>query len=674
MYHVDPQNGDLVINGFDQGIGDSPYTGLVDARNVNLLSVPGEASVNFATSKISSSGVSGTITSISGTQATFTTSGTSATLEGNMAIYFTSSGSYSGFTQATPYWVTNNPTLLNANKFSLYTSYAAAVNQGTMATFSGSGTAAFEAYKIGIVPPYVTSAGVAGGIQYFTEPTNLSVGGSSINYAYGVDMPGMVWSNRLTTGTNNFWTYMGNSITDQTGNLGDKGTSNTIGNGLAYVSYSNNSTTLAQADVLYVFRNSQIDMMPLFINGSLPGAFYASLSTWNYSWNPGSGNFDGLGNPAQRLIAPKGTGYSHHAIVAPDGRLYFCDTNCIEKVFQASATSIFNPLDTASYAYTTYQNLIPANDICQCLAPSGSTILIGGQGSFAYSWDRVSQLVNFPIPVAEPFIARIVTVNVNSYIFAGNRGRIYITNGSQAEVWKKIPDHVLGTIEPKFQWGGATAVKNQLYFSFSATNNDGTVLSNGVGGLWAVDLKSGAMRITNQLSYGTYSGYATALLPQPYNPVVSVSPSGASLWIGWTDGTGTNFGVDKPSSTVYTGGQAFVTSDMIPVGTLLRPSTAHQIECKLSAPLAAGEKVILYQGSYFDMSYSSFSTLGTMTYTTNTNQSNLAANFGIQQQNEQWMIVKAVSVGSSGTPTFNRLTELRIIGATGKITGYPAIT
>ena len=50
-YSID-NNGDIVISGFNQGIGASPYSGLTDLRSVEIDSVPGEAAVNFATKTV----------------------------------------------------------------------------------------------------------------------------------------------------------------------------------------------------------------------------------------------------------------------------------------------------------------------------------------------------------------------------------------------------------------------------------------------------------------------------------------------------------------------------------------------------------------------------------------------------------------------------------------------
>lgn len=683
-YHVDEVNGDIVIDGFQNGIGDNPYTGLTDIRNVNATSSVGEVTVGFATQQISNKSVSGTISSVSGTVATYTTTSTSAVMENNLAVYLVGLGSVAGGSQATPYWI-QNLTGTTSGTFTLSTSYSGTVSGSpSLVNFVSGTNATFTAYQVGIAPSYISSptnpsSATNGGIQHFAQPTNPKMHNVSGNiaYTYGIDNIGLVWGNRITTGTNNYWVYTGNRITNVASGV-DNGTSISSGNGLAYwrVSNNNQAGSAQIADILIAFRNSAIDMMPLFTAGSgapLNNSFFSNLNTWNYNWQQSVGLFTNSNFTGSYLTAYSDQNISHQAIIAPDGRLYFCDVNNIQKLFQTASTAIFNPLDTTSYTYTTFP-LLPTTDIAQCLAPSGVNILIGGQGYNLYSWNTTASAVNYPIPIAEPFIAKMVTVNVNTYIFAGNQGAIYVTNGSQANFWKKIPDYLTGTTKSAFYWGGATASLNQLYFSFLAVQADGsTGLANPIGGLWCADLASGILQMKCQLSYGTYAGFASALMPIIYNPVANYTPPSIDpmLYIGWSDGTGSSFGVDRPTATVYTGGQSYVTSDMIPIGTLLRPTTAAQVEFKLAKPLLSTESVSVYQGSYFDMSYASFATLGTVTGSTTATI--LSGNFPIQQQNQQWCLVRVVLTGRSNNPSFNRLTQLRIIGATHRQTSLSQV-
>jgi len=87
-YSIDPINGDIVIQGFQAGIADSPYTGISDLRNVNIVSTPGEAAINFATAKVSPAALSGSVTSAASSVCTFTGA---AGLVNQMGVIFSTS-------------------------------------------------------------------------------------------------------------------------------------------------------------------------------------------------------------------------------------------------------------------------------------------------------------------------------------------------------------------------------------------------------------------------------------------------------------------------------------------------------------------------------------------------------------------------------------------------------
>lgn len=614
MYQVDQATGDIVINGLDQGIGQSPYSGLTDAKSVNLSSIPTEAAVNFSTQTIASPAVNGVVvTGLNAFDPVLTFTGATG-LENGMVIEFSNIGSLTGCSIATPYWVysasSSGCSLMNYN--------------GTTSPSLGGtpGGATFNAVTMD-VPQYFAKAKAADGTPAY----------------YLVDKSGLVWTNDQTT-PSGYWEYTGNTT---------PGLTNATGNGLVYYEVTGGGATNGY---LFVFRQLVADY--IITNAPSHGL------SWTYGWVPGNGtgNTSGL----------DGSSINRFATVLPDNRVYFCNGSNIQKFFQTAPGTIFDPTNTATYTYASYP-LLPINDKSQCIAPLGTNALIGAQGNVVYLWDTVSTLISNPILLPEANTVSIVTVNTNAYLFTGNKGNIYITNGSQASPFKKVPDHISNTVEPYFQWGGATYQKNRLYFGVYATNNAGTYLG-GYSGVWCIDLNTNAIYLSNQLSFGSYNaGYASALIAIPAaGSALSPgnNPAGVGLYVGWSNGT--IGGADKTVSSLYTGGQSYIISDFIPVGTLLKPTTLQQLEFKLATPLLAGEKIELQLASALS---SGTNPTFTSALITNGDGSLLAGNSqNIPIQALQWVLIKAILTGGTiATPSFNRLTEMRIIGGTALLKG-----
>ena len=608
MYTVDQTTGDIVITGFEKGIGTSPYEGLYDMRCINPSSIPGEAPINFSTSSITPPAiVNATLVSASTIFNTITFTGATG-LENGMAIVFSGGGLPGGITAGVPYWVSN----VSGGTCQLDNSFA----QVAPITITTNGSGTFSAYNMG-TPKYFAKAKKSDG---------------TVSY-YMVDSNGYVWTNHLTT-TSGFWEFTGNTTL-----------AGATGNGLVYYEVSDNAVPTATIKgYLFVFRLGVVDYLETTVA--------SNALSWTYGWKASDGT---TGNTAAWL---DNSSTNHFAFTAPDNRVYFCNGSNIGKFFQTNPTTIFNPTSTASFTYTNY-NLLPINDKAQCLAPLGTNILIGAQSNIVYSWNTTSNLVSNYIPLPESLVAQMVTVNTNTYIFAGNRGNIYITNGSQANVYIKVPDHLSGVIEPYFAWGGATYQKNRLYFGVQATTNaSGTGWVDGYGGLWCVDLSTQSIYIANRLSYGFYNNgsYASALLSIP--AVQNNNPLGAGLFIGWFNGTGG--GIDKTIATSYTGGQAYVVSDMIPIGTARKPDTPAQLEFKLASPLLSGESVELQIASSLANGTNPTFTSVKTTYGDGTLFSDNTDS--INTQNLQWLLIKAIlSSGTAATPSFCRLREIRVI-------------
>jgi hypothetical protein len=637
-YRVEESTGDIIISGFDKGIGESPYAGLTDAKSVNIGSVPGEASVNFATQLVTSAATYATLTATAfgdGQTVTVTGLNNNSFVEQNQAISVTSS-SISGLTTGTLYYVQlavkDTPTQ-ERMKFTL------AYGSSAVATIGTTGTAAIA--TIDVARPK------------FHANSNLGDSGSN----FVLDSAGRVWSDAvLTTGGTDItatssWTYTGNTVFS-----GQNGEASS-GNGLVYWRTANATKTGDWDGWLFVFRDGFIDYSN--VNGVVNATAQSNLGTYVYGWNPATGT---TAVATAYLTGRQISACPHNAIVGPDGNLYFCDYFTMKKIQQTNivAPVTFSPTNTASYIYTDAHNL-PTSELATCITPLGDNFFIGGRGYQGYVWNGVDQLTyTNAILFAEPYIYNAVGVNTNVYAQVGNRGNIYITNGAQANVWKKVPDHLSGTVEPYFSWGGLTYQKGKLYFSAYVSDNAQTAVS-GYGGVWGVDLTSEAMWLSNQLSYGSYSGYASmiAAVPPSLNLPTGLpnQPAGTGLIVGWVNGA--SYGIDTSKVAPYTGGQSYVISDAIPIGTLLKPKIGHQFEYKLATPLLSTETVQLSVATTLSDALSgTFTSAGTTSGSTTATI--LSDNFASPVDPSQWIFVKATLTSRASSPSYNRLTEIRI--------------
>lgn len=606
-YRIDKRDNSLVIEGFDKGIANSPFEGITDMRNVNTISVPGEASANFSTvTSVDPSGTGNITSADPATERvtiTLSTGSLPPSTSAGTAVTFAGGSLPTGLTAGTVYWLFR----ISSGVYEVYTSF----NMTTKVNITATGTGTWATVDMGVP-------------KYFTRLRSPFV-----DTYFMVDSNGRVWNNGTPISASN-WRFTGNSITGTNGFA--------RGNGLvAYV--PSDSATSGKA-YLFVFRDFQIDYALIDSSGAI---------TWTAGWKPSTG---GTGQNSYLKCNGSGgqTSLAHEALLAPDNRVYYCDANYVSRFYQASPSVGFDPLTPSTYVFDETP-LLPFTDSAQCLAFLGTNILVGGVQNVIYPWDRYSNQFNYPILISENNIVKMVTINTNTYIFAGNRGRIFVTNGSQAQLFKKIPDHISGTVEPYFTWGGATFNRNQLYFGMSVTTNTGAAISQ-YGGLWAIDTETNALRLTNKLSYDTYAGYATAITS------INGNPSGTGMYIGWDSGAST-YGIDTGSSTPYSGDKATITSDLIPVGSFDKPQDYQRIEYKLTKPLTSGESIKIYARLIFDTTDTGFGSV----ILSDSTVGNFSSSANVNFKNAQWLQIQAVlNSTSTGSPnqSFVRLKEIRI--------------
>jgi hypothetical protein len=293
----------------------------------------------------------------------------------------------------------------------------------------------------------------------------------------------------------------------------------------------------------------------------------------------------------------------------------------------------------------------------------GNYIVIGCIDNYLYIWDQVANTFATPIALPENNVAFIVTVHQMAYIGAGNKGNLYITDGSVASLVTTIPDYCAGVpgspstyVEPYFQFQTAMYMRGRVYFSVL---DQTTTKAGNTGGVWSfiptqnfyIGQDTGiALRLENQNSYGTYNGAATVLIPKVNQQAVS-----PQYFAGWFSSLASPlYGIDATGT--FPSGTAVIETDLVPTGTILgvQKKTFTSIEYKVSSPLLSGESIQLYErGSLTD----SWNSCGTM----QNDASNLSGYFTINFQNTQWVQFQAV-LTANGTSTFSgdRLTEIRL--------------
>lgn len=407
------------------------------------------------------------------------------------------------------------------------------------------------------------------------------------------------------------------------------------------------------------------------INGSLP---YAQTSTGTTQRIPVVFFTDEYGTVPTALI---------------NNTVYWIEYSYIDDTFEVYETSTsFTALDIATGAagnqyfntfgvfgeagvngvnttlsFSQQRVVLPTNEVAQSIVEIGNNILIGGKTNVVYPWNQIDATPSDFIELPENDVKTMINVNNMAYIFAGNKGNIYITNGSVASLALKVPDYVAGVpgtpnsyIEPYFTWFDSMFLRGRVYFSI--LDQTATKAGN-CGGVWSfiptgnmASTDSGlSLRLENQNSYGDYDGCARILIPNQEQNAIS-----PQYWSWWQDSYTTGlstFGVDITASTPVT--TFVIETDLIPTGTLLSKDTFTQLEYKLSTNALSGDTVQLY---YRLNSTDAWASCGTARIETDYP---LSGYYDMAFQKTQWLQFRAVcSTPGTTASSFTRLAQIRL--------------
>lgn len=564
----------ISFDNFQKGIGPSPHLGFADMRNIDILSSPGEALIEFKTQALTTPPTVSALAYTTNTATdTITVSSTSGWFNG-MAITLDTVVTSTGISTGRVYWVGD----LTATTFKLYTNPS--LPSARLVDITGSNGS-------GTLSSYTFAQPLDGAVW------NTATGSVNRAQVFILDTNGRAWwVKNDANGLTNYLVYLGND------------TLTSSGNGRAIVVHSQD---------IVVFRSGTFDTLNCsdLENDAID---FDGVGGWSYSVDTVSSSY----------AEPRPTYVGQNKV------LYFDNSNRVGSLAD-------------DYTKTSSALDLPNDENVTAIGELGRNLLIGTQTGKLFPWDKTSSSFDEALFLPEPNVAKIITANNTAFVFAGNTGSIYATNGSAFQLYKKLPDYPSGVSRPYYTWKAALPWRGQLYFSTTAEQNDGTDLSS-VNGVWAIDLSSGALRQVQKVSSDSYAGSVPVILPH----VLSSTPPGHGLYLAWANGS--TYGVDVTASTYYTD-DAYLETELTPVGTALAKRTFRQLHILLGTKLASGEGIkVSYRKSLSD----SYTTIGTYTYATEGAVSSISKDAQIVDADFIQLKAELISGGST-TPKLRSL-------------------
>lgn len=605
MYKYEKQTGDIVISGWERGIASSPHNGLGDVKCLNISTMPGEVSVNYARIQQSQKPiVNGTATT--GGLGFITYAGIPSLSRGTWITFSSITGT--GLTTNTPYYVLLNP---SGNNFQLSTDYEGSqitglgsFVSGIFSTYNMGQPIAWAATDISDYPQSEYFVLDATGLVWKTPPGEIGANQSGLGTWSLIDYTPVTGADAKS----GLFIY-GSYVFVVTSALYYKPLSN-LGHATAWTNFK---PTIAgnghyHNSIIGVDGNAYICDQGIDELKTVSGVSFDPTNATTYTWSP------------QALLIPSNDEASCLAQVAISGGINLIVGGLMNVLYvwtPSSASAAFSPI------------FIPENFTQQLLTVNNLIYIFAGSKG-------------------------------NVYVTSGSSATTAMT------VPDYVADTLGTNQDPFYSWGGVAYIRGRIWFSLKAPNCGGIWSFVPTISYYPEQDTGLSLRLEHQNSYGTYSGMATILFP--VQGPAGQQANGVQYWAGWDDGSSgvsaNPYGIDFSSTTPFTNGAAIIESDLIPVGTMFGKKTLERIEYKLAAPLAPGESVQLYYRFNITDAYVSCGTVNQ-----EVTQADSISNGGTQPyagyfvanfQNLQWIQIKAIFTSTASNPSYCRLTEIRL--------------
>jgi hypothetical protein len=440
-------------------------------------------------------------------------------------------------------------------------------------------------------------------------------------------------------------------VTLPTGNISNMTFTNPLTNGATSATISSYTLPNGTSVNTYWLQPTGIYNLIDSNGNNISATFTLASSTVNFS--PAISQY-ATGNFTVQILNPNVNSRAYVSQV--DGNLYFINGQSMGALILADSNAIFNPGNGQTYAvqYSIFELGTAGNsgsDSIVDMVDLQTTMVVAGQTNL-YTWDYTSSFTNSPVPIGEP-IQRIKNLLNSIYITAGQKGNVYVSNGSYVQLMYKIPDYIAGAIDPVWTFGDLMRHRGKIYFQALAQNTSGINILAGIFSLIVSPAVTGEVAsgliMEAQNSYGLTptSGTTGAGILIDAEP----SSNGQDSYYSVYSTGSSSGGIDYNDTTVWQNFEPTIETDFIPIGTFLDKKTPGQVQFILDRPMSSGDQIELSWRQSLSDSYSTPVVTSTTT---------IANAFPPNISQILWIQFKINFKGASSNSSFIPLREVRV--------------
>ena len=301
--------------------------------------------------------------------------------------------------------------------------------------------------------------------------------------------------------------------------------------------------------------------------------------------------------------AALGAGSRHHrSLVGQDGILYICNGKYIA-TFKEVSGATFDPANNATYVVNTKALDLPFDSTC--LEELRTDLMIGTKSDKVYFWDRLSPSFTFPLIIPERYTYDMVNIDNIVYLFSGNSGTIYKTNGVSSDIAVRIPTHIsnyyYSPVGNQITFNQADAMAKRIVFTT-------TMLygypggENVINAVWSYYPNKNSLIVENTITdvaeLSNFRFYAIKPIDQK-TYFVSYHKDGFSLPNDYAIATqdlqgNTQSTCGSYSTTLFLDTPPYAITELLSLGGHLNTATINQVEITTMEALRSGESVDIY--------------------------------------------------------------------------------